>query len=654
MNLLSTETSPYLLLHKDNPVHWWPWGEKALAAAQAANKPILLSVGYSACHWCHVMAHESFEDPHVADIMNAHFICIKVDREERPDIDMLYQEALAAMGQQGGWPLTLFLTPKAEPFYGGTYFPPLPRGHLPSFTQVLQGIAHGWQAERAKINFNVETLTNYLREIDDAIWGQALTQTRIAAYCDRLVGHVDHAYGGLGAQGPKFPSVPVFDLLWRQWGKTKKESYRAAVLETLNNLCQGGIYDHLGGGFARYAVDRQWRVPHFEKMLADNAQILALLTEVWRVTQNQLLEKRIHETAAFIINDFRVGKAFAGSFSADSEGIEGKFYTWTHTEILEALGEDAALFCQYYDVSPEGNWERVTILNRLNFLTLGSDETEARLSLARDRLKALRAQRLPPLLDDKILTDWNGLTIAALAQAGFAFDQPRWLKAAQEAFDFFAQQEPLLHSWCKGKPGIEALLDDYASMIHAALALYEATGTKSYLDKADQWMVQALMLFYDEEKNGFFQTAVGDETLLARRKVARDTAQASGNALMVDCLVRLGVLCENSDYLLKADFTVQAFGAGIFDQLWTHASLVAAADLVQNPVLIDYSGAKMAEVLRKYKPYPCILKHNQGDTESLKICIGQSCLLHITDWEIADRVIAETLSLRYAGAANDS
>ncbi len=436
-NRLAEETSPYLLQHKDNPVHWQAWNAETLAAAKAADRPILLSIGYAACHWCHVMAHESFENAAIAAQMNANFVAIKVDREERPDLDAIYQNALALMGEHGGWPLTMFLTPEGEPFWGGTYFPPEPRWGRPGFPQVLAALANAYRGDRDTILKNVAALREGLARLGQPERGEGGAPDVSAALFDRiaerLLREVDPLNGGIGT-APKFPQSGIFELLWRAWKRTRLDPYREAVTRTLTTISQGGIYDHLGGGYARYATDARWLVPHFEKMLYDNAELISLLTLVWEETRDPLYAQRVAETIGWLEREMvNAEGAFASSLDADSEHEEGKFYVWSEAEIDAALGEEAALFKRFYDVSAEGNWEEHTILNRLAHPALADGETEATLVRCRELLLAARAPRVRPGLDDKVLADWNGLMIAALAAAGLSFERADWVAIAQRA-----------------------------------------------------------------------------------------------------------------------------------------------------------------------------------------------------------------------------
>ncbi len=475
-NRLARETSPYLLQHKDNPVHWWAWGPEALAEAKRTGKPILLSVGYAACHWCHVMAHESFEDTATAALMNELFVSIKVDREERPDIDAIYMRALHSMGEQGGWPLTMFLDSDARPFWGGTYFPPTPRYGRPGFPQVLREVARIYVEEPDKVGHNAGLLVDSLKERRSAPGSSPdIDDTLLADLNRRMVSAVDPQHGGL-AGAPKFPQWSFFWLLWRGAIRYGHEAPRHAVDNTLTHICQGGIYDHLGGGFARYAVDERWLVPHFEKMLYDNALLVDLMCEAYRETGKDLYARRIDETVAWLLREMVAeGGGFAASLDADSEGEEGKFYVWTAKEIEEVLGEaDARVLADAYDVTEAGNWEGHTILNRLRNPIPGTPTAEKALTQMRTKLLARRAGRIRPGWDDKVLADWNGLMIAALAHAARLFDRPEWLRAAAAAFDFVLQRMEkdgrLLHSWRAGQAKVQGTASDYANMIWARAA----------------------------------------------------------------------------------------------------------------------------------------------------------------------------------------
>jgi len=595
-NLLGEETSPYLLQHKDNPVHWRAWGDEALAEARAANKPILLSIGYAACHWCHVMAHESFEDEAIAAQMNELFVNIKVDREERPDLDTIYQSALAMLGQQGGWPLTMFLTPAGEPFWGGTYFPPKPRYGRPGFPELLHGVAQVYRDDPAKVAKNVEALREGLGNLARQQPGQGIANEMIDRIAERLAREIDPFHGGVGS-APKFPQCGIFELLWRAWLRSGSQPYRQAVLVTLTAMCQGGIYDHLGGGFARYSTDERWLAPHFEKMLYDNAQMIDLLALVWQQTRTPLFATRIEETVDWVTREMVApGGGFSATIDADSEGEEGKFYVWSAAEIDALLGSDATLFKQFYDVTPAGNWEHKTILNRRAYTHEPTPEQEKSLAQSRKILFVARAKRIPPGLDDKVLADWNGLMIAALAKASRVFDKPAWLDAAQNAFAFVAttmtRDGRLLHAWRNGKLAHPATLDDYANMTRAALALHEVTGEAHYVEQAKAWVTVLDKHYWDAEGGGYFFTADDTAGLIVRTKTASDNAVPAGNGTMVGALAKLHIATGDDAYRARAEEIVALFSGDLQRNFFPLATLINNAETLHEPLQIVIAGPR--------------------------------------------------------------
>ncbi|MET4698626.1 uncharacterized protein YyaL (SSP411 family) [Constrictibacter sp. MBR-5] len=676
-NLLRDETSPYLLQHRDNPVHWRPWGEAALAEAESARKPILLSVGYAACHWCHVMAHESFEDPAIAAVMNDLFVCIKVDREERPDVDAIYQQSLALLGQQGGWPLTMFLTPAGEPFWGGTYFPPQSRWGRPGFADVLRTMAEAWRTDPDKVQANVKAIRDALDKATASKAGDAtLTVPLIDRIARRLVRETDPFHGGIG-EAPKFPSVPVFLLLWRAWKRTGLEPFRRAVLTTLTQMSQGGIWDHLGGGFARYSVDERWLVPHFEKMLYDNAQMLELLTTVWQDERDPLLEARIRETAAWLLREMRAGAAddgsagFAASVDADSEGEEGRFYVWTEAEIDALLGPESASFKSIYDVTATGNWKGRTILNRLERPDLLSNAEETRLAAARETLLRARAKRPAPERDDKVLADWNGLTIAALARAAVALDEPPWLDAARDAFAFVARHMVdgdgrLRHSWRDGRLRHPATLDDHAQMARAALTLFEIVGDRRYLDHARNWAEAAERHFADPA-GGYFMSADDADGLIVRPKSTADNATPGGSGTMAEVEARLWLLTGEMAWAERAGRTIASVSGEIERNFYPLATLINAAELLESGLQIVIAGADGADAMlrtvwslslpnavvtlsddRAPLPanHPAAGKGAVGGRATAYVCEGPVCSLPLTE---PDALRADLLR-RYRGS----
>jgi uncharacterized protein len=594
-NRLGEETSPYLLQHKDNPVHWQPWSDQTLAAAKAADKPILLSIGYAACHWCHVMAHESFENPQIAERMNELFINIKVDREERPDLDAIYQHALALMGEQGGWPLTMFLTPEGEPFWGGTYFPPEQRWGRPGFPQVLEAISEAYAGDREKVAKNVTALREALQRLGRPEGGVRISPAQLDTIAERLLREVDQLHGGIGT-APKFPQTGILELLWRAWKRTGQGPYRDAVVHALDAMSQGGIYDHLGGGFARYSTDARWLVPHFEKMLYDNAELVDLLSLVWQETKSPLYQQRIEETLEWVRREMLTPKGgFASSLDADSEHEEGKFYVWSEAEIDVVLGGRAGLFKRFYDVTAEGNWEGKNILNRSGAPELADEATERELAACRELLFRARANRVRPGWDDKVLADWNGLMIAAMANAGIVFERLDWVEMARGAFEFIQRDMVgadgrLLHSWRAGRAQHAANVDDYANLSRAALVLHEATGDENYLVQARDWIATLDRYYWDQAESGYFFAAADTAGLIARAKTAADSAVPAGNGTLVGVLTRLAILTGEETYRRRAETIVETFSGEISRNFFPLATLLNNVELLEKPLQIVIVG----------------------------------------------------------------
>ena len=584
-NRLAGETSPYLLQHAENPVDWNPWCPEALESAKAQNKPILLSIGYAACHWCHVMAHESFENDDIAAVMNDLFVNIKVDREERPDLDAIYMHSLALLGQQGGWPLTMFLTPDGEPFWGGTYFPPESRYGRPGFPDVLRTIHVYWRDKPDDIAQNVSTLRGAIANMATSKGGGEISLDVIEKSAQRLAQEFDKVNGGIGT-APKFPNPSILELLWRTYKRCGHTDLRDTVLLTLERMCQGGIYDHLGGGFARYSVDAQWLAPHFEKMLYDNAQLITLLTWAWQETANPLFKARIQETIEWAQREMIAdGGGFAATLDADSEGEEGKFYVWSAAEIDTALGADTALFKEAYDVLPEGNWEGKTILNRNGPARVFDDREEETLANSRNILLTERDKRIHPGWDDKVLADWNGLMIAAVAEAGMVFDQPDWVTTAKSAFAFVVEKMVrdgrLFHSFRNGLLKHVGTLDDYTGMIRAALTLSEITGDADYLSNAEQWAAILHQHYWDQHEGGYFFTADDAEALIVRTKTAADHATPAGNGAMVSSLARLYFLTGTDSYRARADQLITAFSGEVSENFFPLAAFLNGIEFLQ-------------------------------------------------------------------------
>ena len=665
-NKLAAETSPYLLQHKDNPVAWYPWGEEAFAKAREEDKPILLSVGYAACHWCHVMAHESFESDEVAQLMNERFVNVKVDREERPDVDAIYQNALALIGEHGGWPLTMFLTPKGEPFWGGTYFPPEPRYGRPGFPQVLESLSAAYKDKPEDVDKNVTAIKEALEKLASPVPGDGEVPPELLdQIAERIVREFDSFNGGIGS-APKFPQPSLMKQIMRAWRRTGQPPFKSAYDLTLRKMCQGGIYDHIGGGFARYTVDERWLIPHFEKMLYDNAQILDLLTWGWQDSGHPLFEQRARETVDWLEREMialdengEPSGAYAASYDADSEGEEGKFYVWSEAEIDELLGGDAALFKQHYDVTPGGNWEGKTILNRLNAPDLADPETEASLAACRKILYEARAKRVWPGWDDKVLADWNGLAVAALARAAPVFEAPEWLAAAKRVFDFVTEEmsdgDRLIHAWRHGQRQHAGMLEDYANMIEAALALFEATGAQDHLDRAERWTAVLDGQFWDGANGGYFQTAADAENLIVRSKSAADNATPAGNGTMVGNLARLYYLTGKEAYRERAEALVRAFSGELNRNFFPLSTFLNGNELLQAAVQVVVVGAPEADdteallaaahevcqpnlVLRAVAPdetlpdgHPAAGKGQQDGKATAYVCRGTTCSLPIVD-----------------------
>ncbi len=667
-NLLADETSPYLLQHADNPVHWYPWGEAALAQAEKEQKPILLSIGYAACHWCHVMAHESFEDPDTAEVMNRLFVNIKVDREERPDLDEIYQAALSLMGEQGGWPLTMCCTPDGKPFWGGTYFPPRAGFGRPGFPDLLEHIDRIYRTEQDKVALNTTGILDAINDMAQPQPGDIPPPSMITAIARRLADEIDSEHGGFGT-APKFPQYSVLRMMWAH-GDAET---RAAVTLTLDRMAQGGIYDHLGGGFARYSTDRVWLVPHFEKMLYDNAQFLDLYTTAWRASANPLYAARVEETVSWLLREMTHPEGgFHATLDADSEGVEGKFYVWSAAEIEAVLGDGFADFAVAYDVTPEGNWDGHTILNRTRDPAWMDDATESRLAGLREKLLSVRANRIRPALDDKILTDWNGLMIAALVDAAMTFNRPDWFRAAQSAYGFVRDRLTtaagdglvLQHSWRNGDARHRATLDDYAALAGAALALHEASGKTGYLDDARALFV-TLNAHFLGHGGAYFFTDDRAQDVIARTRSGFDNATPSGNGLAAEALVRLFYLTGETVFGDRADALLRAFAGNIPENVFGYGTLLTAAGLcaeatqiaVLGPADDPATGALMTaawqgpaamRIVSLFETndglpdlHPAAGKTPTGNRPTAYVCRGPVCSLPITSPEA---LIAELTS----------
>ncbi len=600
-NRLSRETSPYLLQHQNNPVDWFPWGPEALTRAKTESRPIFLSIGYSACHWCHVMEHESFENQGIADYLNQHFVCIKVDREERPDLDQIYMNAVQLMTGRGGWPMSVFLTPDLQPFFGGTYWPPTSGRGMPGFDQVLAAIVDAWQNRREAAVAQAAEMTEHLQGESGkrkAESGERLSLALLKSAEQKLQRAFDMTHGGFGT-APKFPHSMDLQVLLRMWQRHPGPESLHMVTLTLDKMASGGIYDHLAGGFARYSVDERWLVPHFEKMLYDNGLLMSAYLEAFTATHEERFAKTVRETADYMLKYMTdAAGGFHSTEDADSEGEEGKFYVWTPLEIEAVLGKERAkIFCYVYDVTPEGNFEHGTsILNLPKTIAqcaaikgIEVKKLEQDLAQMRQELLAVRDQRIRPGKDDKILVSWNALMIDALAKAGVILSQPSYLAAAGKAATFILAKisRPdgrLLHTYRHGEAKLDAYLDDYAYLVNALVTLYETSFDEKWIDEAVRLADILLARFADNERGGFYFTADDHEQLIARNKDLHDSSVPSGNAMAATALLRLGKLCGRNDYLSAAEGALLT-GLSVMERSPTAAGqLLIALDMYLGPM----------------------------------------------------------------------
>jgi len=631
-NRLAASTSPYLRQHAHNPVDWYEWGEEALARARALDRPILLSIGYSACHWCHVMAHESFEDPAIAALMNAHFVNVKVDREERPDLDDIYMAATVAMNHgQGGWPMTVFLTPDQQPFLAGTYFPPEDRWGRPGFPTILTRVAELWRTNRARLVAQGAQLVEYLRRLSEPAPGAAPGPDAIQAAVAELATLFDARWGGFG-RAPKFPPTGALQLLLRHWRRTGDAPALAMVRTTLDRMARGGMYDQVGGGFCRYSTDERWLVPHFEKMLYDNALLARAYLEGWQATGEPEFARVAREVLDYVLREMTAPEGgFWSATDADSEGVEGKFFVWTLDEARHVIGGvDADFACDALDITAGGNWEGHSIPNLPRPLdevarAYGIPPGIAREKLARARaaLYEARARRVPPALDDKVLTAWNGLMIGAMAEGARVLGDARWLAAARRAAEFVLAtlrraDGRLLRSYRAGTAHLPACLEDYAYLADGLLDLHEAGG-------GDRWLHEALALAevarhdFAAPEGGFFSTAVDHETLIVRHREGHDGATPSANATMARVLARLGAHLARPALRDEAVRALSAWGAALARQPRAFLSSLCLADWLRDgPVELAFVGgeddaglaALRDEVARHFLPNRIVAWHD--------------------------------------------
>lgn len=639
-NRLATESSPYLLQHANNPVDWYPWGAEAIERAKSEQKPIFLSIGYSACHWCHVMEHESFESEPIARLMNEQYVCIKVDREERPDLDQIYMNAVQLMTGRGGWPMSVFLTPDLKPFYGGTYWPPTARGGMPGFDQVLLAVSDAWQNRRPQAEEQAESLTDHLAGMAAGpTEPKDLQRSLVARSAAAMLRTFDHEHGGFGG-APKFPHPMDLRLLSQNWFRNRDDETLHVITHTLDKMAAGGIYDQLGGGFHRYSTDAHWLVPHFEKMLYDNALLVPCYLDAWLITGNADYVRVARETCDYVLREMTDPQGgFYSTQDADSEGVEGKFFVWMPEEIEAVLDPDAAAeFCHVYNVTRGGNFEHgQSILNlphRLvdcaTALLKAEGALQKSLAASREKLLAHREQRIHPGLDDKVLVAWNGLMIDALAQAAGVLDEPRYLAAAQHAATFMLQHMRrkdgrLLHSWRHGTAKLDAYLDDYACLANALISLYEGDFGEHWIVAASELVDRVLASFADPDRGGFFFTADDHEALIARQKDFYDNAVPSGNSMAALALVRLGKLTGRNDYLAAAEGTLRA-AAGLIERApQASGQMLVALDLYFGPtpeiVVVGNlreadTAAALAALRHRYLPNKVVACRPPGTTST--------------------------------------
>ncbi|MGE0882828.1 MAG: thioredoxin domain-containing protein [Blastocatellales bacterium] len=648
-NNLIKETSPYLLQHAHNPVDWYPWGEEAFERARKENKPILLSIGYSACHWCHVMAHESFENEPIARLMNEHFVNIKVDREERPDLDSIYMNSVMMMNGHGGWPMTVFLTPDGVPFYGGTYYPPVDRGGMPGFPRILISIAEAYQAKRDEIAQSADSILSELKRIDSIkpqegdlgheIADQAATQ---------LLRALDPVHGGFG-RAPKFPPSMALTFLLRQYARTKDQGALDAVELTLQRMANGGMYDQLGGGFHRYSVDEKWLVPHFEKMLYDNALLSRIYLDAFLVTGKDFYKRIATETLDYVRREMTdTCGGFYSSQDADSEGEEGRFFVWTPQEIETLLGEgEAKLFCRYFDVSEFGNFEGHSILHVetevesiAKFMRVTVEELNQAIERGKHILFEAREKRIKPFRDEKMLTAWNGLMLRSFAEAARVLDRQDYLDVAVKNASFLLNQLKkngrLLRTHKAGESKLNAYLEDYAYLADGLLALYEATFDLRWFEEAYSLAEIMIKQFWDDEEGGFFFTSSDHEKLITRTKDWYDNATPGGNSVAAHVLLRLALLTGEDSFRSKTEQILSLLKTAMMRSPNAFGHLLCALDFyLASPYEVAIIGFPEYEdtrlmldaVFKRYLPNKVVALANPGDSKSaavIKLLEGRS------------------------------
>ncbi len=664
-NRLIHEQSPYLLQHAHNPVDWYPWSDDAFTRAKEEHKPVIVSIGYAACHWCHVMERESFESEDTAAYMNEHFICIKVDREEHPDVDALYMDAVQAISGSGGWPLNAFVTPDRIPFYGGTYYPPRPAYNRPSWMQLLQRMQEIWSTQHSEVISQSQQMIGYLQQVSTVAAGKAATATaeNCSTMAETLLKMADNEWGGFGS-APKFPGTMAITFLLEHHHYTGNEQALQHALLSLDKMMQGGIYDQLGGGFARYSTDREWLAPHFEKMLYDNALLISVFCDAYKITKNQCYKEVIDETITFINRELRdPSGGFYSALDADSEGVEGKFYTWTWEE-WQSSGRNA-LAEAYFGITEAGNWEHANILHEAmpiaqaaQIANVPLDEAMAQLSDIKARLFQQRTSRVRPLTDDKCLLSWNALMNASLTKAGVILNNQAYLQQALDHMQwmhtaFLDDRSMLTHVWKNGKSRIIAKLDDYAYLIHAMIQLGAATGEHEWIHHATDLSQEALHLFSDEVSPFLYLSASSQEDIPVRKADVYDGALPSANAVFADCLYALGMLMERTDWIARAE---EMLGCMLTNVLRYTYSFAHWATLSQRnlavPKTVVTTGKNAAntylELLYKRPPHALVIQavnaskkipltaDKKSDADSLIfVCTGTACLPPVSNTEDA-------------------
>ncbi len=684
MNRLANETSPYLVQHADNPVDWYPWGEEAFQRAQAEDKPILLSVGYSACHWCHVMAHESFEDEATARIMNEQFVNIKVDREERPDVDDIYMQSVQAFTRgHGGWPMTVFLTPQGKPFYGGTYYPREPRYGMPSFQQVMDGVIDAYRNRRDQVEKVAGEVAGSLNREKMAIGGSPsdLNSELLDAAYQRMTQNFDETHGGFGG-APKFPQAMNFEFLLRYHARTGNGDALRMVTHTLKKMARGGIYDQLGGGFHRYSVDAIWLVPHFEKMLYDNAQLSRVYLHAWQITGDPFFRTIAEEIYDYILREMTSPEGgFYSATDADSEGEEGKFFVWSKAELEALLGDDAKIAIEYWGVSTRGNFEGHNILHVPNEdsviagrLGMSVDDLRAKLAAIKDKLYAARTQRVSPGLDDKILTSWNGLMLASLSEAARVLDRQDYAGAAVRSATFLTDNllvegDRLLRTFKDGRAKINGYLEDYANLIDGLLELYQTTFDERWFDLARR-LADATLAHFSAPDGGFFDTSDDHEALIARPRSLQDNAMPSGNAMFARDLLRLVAYTGNGEYDDAARRSLSILTAAMREFPQAFGEALNAVDMLVGGVVeiavvgdpADAATSALLDTVRKpYRPNMVVAlaredvtgeaaipllsyRTRRDDQPTVYVCRNFACKLPVTTREALERSLQEDSS----------